>query len=40
MAIEQLNPELTGEDKKELAIYKLSESTNNKINLEQTNTLI
>ena len=40
MSIEQLNPELVGADKKELAISKLLELTNNKINSEQANTLI
>lgn len=40
MSIEQLNPELIGGDKKELAISKLLELTNNKINSEQANTLI
>lgn len=40
MSIEQLNPELVGADKKELAISKLLELTNNKISSEQANTLI
>ena len=40
MAIEQSNPELTGSDKKELAMSKLLELTHNKITSEQANTLI
>lgn len=40
MSIEQLNPELTGADKKELAMSKLLELTHNKITSEQANTLI
>ena len=40
MAIEQLNPELAGVDKKDLALSKLLELTNNKITSEQANTLI
>ena len=40
MAIEQLNPELTGLDKKDLALSKLLQLTNNKITSEQANILI
>lgn len=40
MAIEQLNPELAGGDKKELAMSKLLELANNKISYEQADTLI
>lgn len=40
MAIEQLNPELSGVDKKDLAVSKLLELTNNKITYEQANILI
>lgn len=40
MAIEQLNSELPWEYKKDLAISKLSELANNKINCEQANALI
>ena len=40
MAIEQLNPQLTGADKKELALAELSELTNNNITSEQANILI
>ena len=40
MSIEQLNPELTGAYKKELAMSKLSELTHNKISSEHANTLI
>lgn len=40
MAIEQLNPELSGVDKKDLALSKLLELTNNKITYEQANILI
>lgn len=40
MAIEQLNPELSGVDKKDLALSKLLELTNHKITYEQANILI
>ena len=40
MSIEQLNPQLAGADKKELAMSKLLELTNNNITSEQANTLI
>lgn len=40
MAIEQLNPQLAGADKKELALVKLLELTNNKITSDQASTLI
>lgn len=40
MSIEQLNPELTGAYKKELAMSKLLQLTHNKISSEHANTLI
>ncbi len=40
MAIEQLNPELKGIDKKELAQNKLIEISNNKLTKEQADILI
>lgn len=40
LAIEQQNPQLNGADKKDLAVSKLLELTNNKITLEQANILI
>lgn len=40
MSIEQLNPQLAGADKKELAVAKLLELTNNKITSDQASTLI
>lgn len=40
MSIEQLNPQLSGIDKKELAINKLIEMSNKKIYHEQANILI
>ena len=40
MAIEQLNTQLAGADKKELALSKLLELTNNKITSDQASTLI
>lgn len=40
MSIEQLNPQLTGSYKKELALSKLLQLTHNKISSEHANTLI
>lgn len=40
MSIEQLNPQLAGIDKKELALNKLVELSDNKITREQADTLI
>lgn len=40
MSIEQLNPQLAGIDKKELAVNKLVELSNNKITQQQADTLI
>lgn len=40
MSIEQLNPQLSGVDKKDLAINKLIEMSNKKISSEQADILI
>jgi hypothetical protein len=40
MAIEQANPQLTGVDKKDLALKKLVQLSNNKISEEQADILI
>ena len=40
MSIEQLNPQLDGNDKKDLAINKIVELTKNKITPEEAETLI
>ena len=40
MYVEQTNPDLLGSEKKELAVSKILELTNNKITKEQAETLI